>query len=123
MAEELAVRGLADLRPALLAVGQHIRATGSRVTELAERSALTKATVVYIVDELETLGYVARQLDPADGRAKLVVPTARLLEAERTAREVIADIRDAWAELLGKQDLAALEAGLRRLRAALWPQR
>ena len=88
---------------------------------LAARALLTKATVVHAVDELERLGYVVRRPDPADGRAKLVMPTDRALAAERAARQAISDIRDAWAELVGEQELAALEAGLRRLRAALWP--
>jgi len=122
VARELARRGFADLRPALLAVGQHVRASGSRVTELAARSLLTKATVVYVVDELEKLGYASRQPDPADGRAKLVVPTERALEAERAARSAIVDIRDAWAVLIGEQAMATLEAELRGLRAALWPE-
>jgi hypothetical protein len=34
---------------------------------------------------------------------------------------VIADIRDAWAELIGEEEMDALETGLRGLRAALWP--
>jgi DNA-binding MarR family transcriptional regulator len=123
VADELARRGFADLRPALLAVGQHVGANGSRITELAERAQLSKPTVVYAVDELERLGYVARRPDPTDGRAKLVMPTARAHEAERVAREVTVDIRDAWAELIGEPDMAALEGVLRRLRAALWPQR
>ena len=38
------------------------------------------------------------------------------------ARETIADIRNAWAELIGDDEMDALEAGLRRLRAALWSQ-
>jgi DNA-binding MarR family transcriptional regulator len=121
VADELARRGFGDLRPALLAVGQHVGANGTRITELAARALLTKATVVHAVDELERLGYVTRRPDPTDGRAKLVMPTARALEAEITAREAIEDIRGAWAELVGEQELAALEAGLRRLRAALWP--
>ena len=77
VAQEVARRGFEDLRPALLAVGQHVRAEGSRVTELAELSMLTKPTVVHMVDELERLGYVERRPDPADGRAKLVVLTDR----------------------------------------------
>lgn len=121
VAEELARRGFGDLRPALLAVAQHIGADGTRITELAERALVTKATVVHAVDELERLGYVTRRPDPTDGRAKLVVPTERAHEAERAAREAIAEIRDAWAELIGTREMAALEAGLRRLRAALWP--
>jgi DNA-binding MarR family transcriptional regulator len=122
VAGELALRGFADLRPALLAVGQHIRPAGSRVTELAERSMLTKATVVYLVDELERLGYVLREPDPADGRAKLVVPTQRARKAETAAREAIAEIRDAWGQLIGPEAMATLERELRRLRAALWPE-
>jgi DNA-binding MarR family transcriptional regulator len=121
VADEMARRGFADLRPALLAVAQHIAPHGTRVTELAERAWLTKATVVHAVDELERLGYVRREPDPADGRAKLVVPTERARAAERTAREVIAEMRKAWAALMGDEELEALEAGLRRLRAALWP--
>jgi DNA-binding MarR family transcriptional regulator len=121
IAEGLARRGYADLRPALLAVAQHISAPGTRVTELAARAWLTKATVVHAVDELERLGYVTREPDPTDRRAKLVVPTARAREAEEVAREVIADLRNAWAELIGAEEMDALEAGLRHLRAALWP--
>jgi len=120
-AEALAARGFEDLRPALLAVGQHIGEGGSRITELAERAMLTKATVVYIVNELEQLGYVTRRPDPADGRAKLVVATDRARRAEAAARDALVEIRAAWAELVGPENLATLEAELRRLRAALWP--
>ena len=121
VADEMARRGFAELRPALLAVAQHISPQGTRVTELAARAWLTKATVVHAVDELERLGYVRREPDPADGRAKLVVPTERAQAAERAAREVIAEMRMTWAALMGEDELTALEAGLRRLRAALWP--
>jgi DNA-binding MarR family transcriptional regulator len=122
VADELARRGFDDLRPALLAVGQHVGAKGSRITELAERAWLSKATVVYAVDELERLGYVTRQPDPTDGRAKLVMPTARAHAAERAARETVAQIRETWAEILGEPEMVALEAGLRLLRATVWPQ-
>jgi DNA-binding MarR family transcriptional regulator len=122
VADELARRGFADLRPALLAVAQHVGAGGTRVTELAARAWLTNATVVHAVDELERLGYVTREPDPIDRRAKLVISTVRAREAEQVAREVSADIRKAWAELIGAEEMDALEAGLRQLRGALWPQ-
>lgn len=122
VAEALERRGLGDLRPALLAVAQHLDAEGTRVTELAARAWLSKATVVHAVDELERLGYVTRAPDPSDRRAKLVVPTARAREAEQVGREVIAEMRDAWAKLIGEAEMDALEAGLRLLRSALWPQ-
>lgn len=121
VAEELARRGYGDLRPALLAVGQHVSAEGTRITEIAARAWLTKATVVHAVDELERLGYATREPDPTDGRAKLVRATARAHAAERVAREAIADIRADWATRIGEQEMDELEAGLRRLRAVLWP--
>jgi DNA-binding MarR family transcriptional regulator len=103
-------------------VAQHVGADGTRITGLAERAWLAKATVVHAVDELERLGYVTRRPDPTDGRAKLVTSTARGRAAERITREAIADIRAAWAELVGAEEMDALEAGLRRLRAVLWPE-
>lgn len=121
VAGELARRGFDDLRPSLIAVAQHVGADGTRITELAARAWLSKATVVHAVDELERLGYVTREPDPADRRAKLVKPTARARAGEQAARQAIAEIRDAWSRLLGPGELADLEAGLRRLRAALWP--
>lgn len=121
LARELARQGFSDLRPALLAVAQHVEAGGTRITDLAARTALTKATVVHAVDELARLGYVTREPDPADRRAKLVRTTARGRAAEEVARATVAQMHDAWAELIGDQEMEALEAGLRRLRAALWP--
>lgn len=121
VADELARRGFEDLRPALLAVGQHVGPQGTRITELAERAWLTKATVVHAVDELERLGYVTRRPDPSDGRAKLVMPTERAHRAERAAREAVLEIRAAWAARVGEREMADLEAGLRRLRAMVWP--
>jgi DNA-binding MarR family transcriptional regulator len=122
VAEEVARRGFDDLRPALLAVAQHVKRSGSRVTELAALSMLTKPTVVHMVDELERLGYVERRPDPADGRAKLVVMTERGVRAEAAGREAIAQIHEAWTELIGERSMARLETELRRLRRALWPQ-
>lgn len=121
IAHALADQGFDDLRPALLTVAAHVSSEGSRITELAARAQLTKPTVVVTVDELVRLGYVERVPDPRDGRAKLIVPTARGREAERVAREAIGEIRGAWAAELGEGELDRLEALLRRLRAMLWP--
>ena len=50
---------------------------GSRLTNLAERSGLTKQAVGEVVDELEQIGYVTRVPDPIDRRAKLITLTER----------------------------------------------
>lgn len=121
VARELRRRGHTDVTPALLAVGAQIRAEGSRITELAERMQLTKATIVRNVDELERLGYVTRSPDPHDGRAKLVHSTERALAVERDGRAIIAELREEWAAAMAPGELDRLEGLLRRLRVALWP--
>ena len=45
---------------------------GSRLTDLADRSGLTKQAVGEAVAELERKGYVERVPDPLDGRAKII---------------------------------------------------
>jgi DNA-binding MarR family transcriptional regulator len=119
--EGLAERGFPDFRPAHGTIGQHISDRGSRITELAQLAQVSKPTVVYLVNDLERLGYVERIPDPADGRAKLVCLTERGTGAQQAAREIIAEIEQDWAELLGADDFAVLRTLLQRLHDALWP--
>jgi DNA-binding MarR family transcriptional regulator len=100
-----------------------VRDEGSRVTDIAERAQLTKQTVVYLVNELERLGYVERVPDPADGRAKLVRPTERGHAAVAEARRVAAELEAEWTALIGRERMAGLRAGLEALHGALWPDR
>lgn len=118
----LAERGFADFRPAHGTIGQHIADEGSRVTELADLMQVSKPTVVYLVNDLERLGYVERVADPDDGRAKLVRMTERGVRAQRAGREIVAEIEHDWAKLMGPDDYESLKALLRRLHDALWPE-
>lgn len=121
MSEGLAARGFADFRPAHGTIGQHISDRGSRVTELAQLAQVSKPTVVYLVNDLERLGYVERVADPSDGRAKLVRLTERGAQAQRRGTEIVAQIEKDWGELLGERDAATLRDLLQRLHDALWP--
>lgn len=122
VSEGLADRGFADLRAAHGTVGQHIADRGSRVTELAQLAQVTKPTVVYLVNDLERLGYVERIPDPVDGRAKLVCFTERGAQAQEAAREILAEIEQDWSQLLGARDFATLRDLLQCLHEALWPR-
>jgi DNA-binding MarR family transcriptional regulator len=121
VSERLAARGFPDLRPAHGTIGQHIADAGSRVTELAALAQLSKPTVVYLVNDLERLGYVDRVPDAGDGRAKLVRLTARGVHAQRAAREIVAEIEDDWARLLEPGEFATLRRLLASLHDGLWP--
>jgi DNA-binding MarR family transcriptional regulator len=121
VSEGLAERGFANFRPAHGTIGQHIADRGSRVTELAQLAQVSKPTVVYLVNDLERLGYVERIPDPTDGRAKLVQLTDRGARAQREARKIVAEIERDWGNALGGRDFAALRKLLERLHDALWP--
>ena len=98
--ERVAAAGFSDIRIAHTAVFQHVLDAGSRITELAVRAQLTKPTVVYLVNDLEAMGYAERVPDPGDGRAKLVRLTERGLAAREAGRAVVANRgrvgRGAW---------------------------
>jgi DNA-binding MarR family transcriptional regulator len=121
VSEGLAERGFAGFRPAHGTIGQHITDSGSRVTELARLVQITKPSVVYLVNDLERLGYVERIADPNDGRAKLIRLTPRGAEAQAVARELIAEIERDWADTLGQRNFRNLRALLRQLHDTLWP--
>jgi DNA-binding MarR family transcriptional regulator len=121
VSEGLVERGFGDFRPAHGTIGQHIADRGSRVTELAQLAQVSKPTVVYLVNDLEHLGYVERIPDPADGRAKLVRLTQRGARAQEAAREIVAQIEQDWSRLLGQRDFVELRGLLRRLHEMLWP--
>ncbi len=104
--------GFNDIHPAHAIVFQLIGESGTRVTELAERSQLTKQYLGRMVTELEELGYLERVADPTDGRAKLVRLSPRGIELSRAAEAIIADIEADWSERLGADRYAGLRRAL-----------
>jgi DNA-binding MarR family transcriptional regulator len=86
---------------------------GIRATELARLSGRHKQIVGRLIDELEELGYVERAPDPADRRAKLIVPTERGLNQLRRGDEVVAEIEARHAAAIGGRNYAAFRDALR----------
>lgn len=93
--------GFDDIVPRHGAVLAYLRPEGVRATDLARLSGQLKQVVGAIVDDLEALGYVRRKPDPADRRAKLVVPTARGRRQMDAADSIMADIMNRHARNLG----------------------
>ena len=112
---ELARRGHPDLRPAhgfaLQAIGLH----GATATEAGRRLGISKQAAGKTIDRLEALGYVQRAGDDQDRRRKLVRITPRGLEALAMSAMIFNDIRSRWADTLGADRLAEVEAGLRTM--------
>jgi DNA-binding MarR family transcriptional regulator len=113
--ERLAERGHQDLRPRHAAVLAYLDEDGVRASDLARLSGRHKQVVGRLVDELEELGYVERRPDPADRRAKLIVPTERGLEQMRLGDEIVADIERRHAEAVGRRTYAEFRNVLREM--------
>ncbi|OII09064.1 MarR family winged helix-turn-helix transcriptional regulator [Curtobacterium sp. MCBA15_008] len=104
--------GFDDVRPRHGAVLAYIGADGRRVSEIAELSGQHKQVVSVVADELEELGYVERRPDPSDGRAKLLVPTARGEAQIRAAREIIRTIEQEIGSAIGGHRLESMKASI-----------
>ena len=113
--ERLGKLGYDEIRPAHGCVFGNMQPHGVRLTDIAERSRITKQSVGEIVSNLEQLGYVERIPDPEDKRAKLVRLTPRGKEAQDAARAIFADIEADLGERIGKKKVADLRAALEEL--------
>jgi DNA-binding MarR family transcriptional regulator len=103
------------IRAAHSAVFVNIDRAGSRLTQLADRAAMTPQAMGELVDDLAALGYVERVADPTDRRAKLIVLTDLGFETLQTAFDTILDIEAELLAELGAGGLAKLQRVLRRL--------
>ena len=104
--------GFAELRPAHGCVFGNIEDAGSRLTELAERSGLTKQSVGEAVADLEALGFVERVPDSADGRAKIIQLTEHGRQALAASQEIFADIERRFAGEIGRERYAEFRQAL-----------
>jgi DNA-binding MarR family transcriptional regulator len=117
--DRLAEEGYGDIREGYGCVFGFIDIDeGSRLTDLAERSGLTKQAVGEVIPELEQLGYVTREADPRDRRAKLIKLTPKGRDACLTGRRLFAEIEREWAEQLGEELLAGLREAAERIAEA-----
>jgi DNA-binding MarR family transcriptional regulator len=108
-----------DLRPAHYAVFRYLDPAGSRITALAEAAGMTQQSMGELVTHLEGGGYVERQVDSADRRARLVVVTDAGRAALAVAADRIRSIERTLAASLGDSGLAELRDALARVPEAL----
>ncbi|GAA2045100.1 MarR family winged helix-turn-helix transcriptional regulator [Catenulispora yoronensis] len=111
---ELAAAGHGDFRPlhgvAFKAIGDGISAAA-----LGRRLGVSKQAAGKTIEGLERDGYVERVPDPDDARSKIIRLTARGVEVQRLAFRAMAEQRARWAEQLGEEQLASVEATLRAI--------
>lgn len=107
--------GFGDQRPAHNSVFAHVPPEGIRLTGLAERARISKQAMAELVDDLVEKGYLVKEPDPSDGRAKLIKFTDRAHQAIPLALDTFNAIELEWARTLGGDRMAELRASLEEL--------
>jgi DNA-binding MarR family transcriptional regulator len=108
--------GYDDVTLAQARVFQRIPPGGSRLTDLAEQSQMTKQSVAGLVDELERMRYVRRVPDPDDRRARLIQIDKRGRQAAKAAQVAHNQIQAEWRSHLGARRFNQLRELLEDLR-------
>lgn len=111
----LVERGFRDVRPVHGFAFAFLSTGPASASELAEHLAITKQAAGQLVDHLVDRGYLTRKPDPSDGRARLLVMTARGRACTRAAEQAAADVVAHWRAALPAREFRALESGLGKL--------
>ncbi|WP_059017525.1 MarR family transcriptional regulator [Mycobacterium sp. M26] len=119
----LAAGGWDDLTLAQSRMLQRLNPNGIRITELAERAAVTKQTAGALVEQLEAAGYVTRVPDPTDARARLVMLTEKGHAVCHAAASEISSVERQWRKNLGAKRYQEMRATLMQLRQITDPFR
>src|SRR5215212_6273735 len=114
--DRLAAAGFDDFTPAQARVFARIAPQGSRLTDLAAQTGITKQSAGFLVDQLERAGYVERVPDPADRRARLVRVAERGALSVEASRRIVARVEAEWTAHLGQRRMAQLRSILTDLR-------
>jgi DNA-binding MarR family transcriptional regulator len=105
-------RGHRLFRPSHSSVFSNLGLGAVRVTELAERAQVTQQAMGKMLKELERIGYIVRDVDSEDKRAKQIRLTERGVQLLKDSMEVVDEVRAEYAALVGEDDLDALESQL-----------
>ena len=108
---ELAAAGYADSYPSWgTNIFHYLREGGLRLTELAERTHMTKQALLYTINQLEAAGYVERVPDPTDGRAKIIRLTERGWEGRRVGDAIVASLEQECVRRIGEERMRQFKA-------------
>ena len=109
--------GFTDLVPAHFAVLRYPGPENRRPSELAAEARMTKQAMNYLLGQMQQLGYLTRDDDPADQRFKRVRLTGRGHAVARAIRESVAAIEDELEQELGPGQFEQLRQLLIQLNA------
>jgi DNA-binding MarR family transcriptional regulator len=92
-----------------------------RPLQLATQTRMTKQALNYLLGQLEQLGYLTREPDNDDQRAKRIRLTPKGHAAIKAIREIVQDVETEWEQQLGPRNFAQLRNLLTQLYAIATP--
>ncbi|MGH3898779.1 MAG: MarR family winged helix-turn-helix transcriptional regulator [Pseudonocardiaceae bacterium] len=95
---------------------------GRRVTELATLMRMTKQSMHELVGHLERHGYLRREPDPTDARARIIRMTELGVQLERQMVGASARLHLAWYEQIGSDCFVHLWSALQQITGRRDPQ-
>lgn len=104
--------GYDDLNPAHVGLIRYLTLGGLRPVNIAARMQITKQSVHDLLSHMEQRGYLVREEDPADRRARVVRLTEKGERLERVVRAQAAAAEAQIADLLGERRFQQLRDAL-----------
>src|SRR3954471_6622375 len=107
--------GYHDVNPAHVSLFRYPGLDGYRMTDIAQRMQVTKQSVHELIGHLETLGYLVREPDPSNRRARLVRLTPKGRGLQDTIRAQAQDAERQVAAIVGERRFSQLQRTLAAL--------
>lgn len=98
-----AARGHKEIRMSYAPVLLHVAKAGTRATDIAARTGLTKQAIGKTVGILEGLGYLRQEIDPQDARNRNLHFTARGEKLIADTVTGVGELEQELEKLLGQQ--------------------
>ena len=95
--------GFAAITDALISLLINIDSAGTRVSEIALRTGLTKQSVVELIDRAENLGAVTRDIDLDDKRARIIRFTPHGVRISKRLQQGITEAEQRFVAITGEE--------------------
>ena len=110
--EAATAAGYDDVTSAHVSLFRYPGLDGHRLTDIAQRMQITKQSVHELIGHLERLGYLVREPDPTNRRARLVRLTPKGKGLQEAIRLQAQDCERRIVEILGERRFVQLKQAL-----------
>ncbi len=93
--------------------------SGARLSVIADILGISRQAANHYANQIEDAGYLARQPDATDGRAKLLVPTPKAKELIRQGAREAVKFQNSFSAMVGEKAMRTATSSIYELNRAL----